>query len=53
MRGALLACYEGAEFERVEALLSQTLGRLGMITWNDAPERKYEEVKALVDELDI
>jgi len=50
--GALVHCYG---FTGAAAVYARIRERLGMspVKWNDAPERTFAEVKALVDELDI
>jgi hypothetical protein len=52
---AIGLCYcNNRDHRKVRELVLYRIGRMASISpWNDAPERTYEEVKALVDELDI
>lgn len=50
--GALMKCYRGSKV----AYLRTRIGNLLQISvegWNDDPNRKFEDVKALVEQLDI
>lgn len=53
--GAVRFCYQNIEYNVLarikEALNNFSVG--GLTEWNDAPERTFEEVKALVNKLDI
>lgn len=51
--GAMLKAYpEAAEKDAVETTTFRKLGS-GVANWNDAPERTFAEVRALIEELDI
>ena len=51
LMGAAKKCYpEGMDM--IRRLLDRELGDMA-ITWNDMPERTFEEVKAVVEKLDI
>lgn len=54
--GAIDFCYSGEKRYAVYRQLNEKIAAKqwqDIYAWNDAPERTYEEVKALVDELDI
>lgn len=53
--GALIKCYHGLseETSRISYLLQATIPGGKVSQWNDAPERTFAEVKALVEKLDI
>ena len=50
LQGALLKCYPGQP-ATIDTLLNNACGNT--VRWNDAPERTFKEVKALVEKLDI
>lgn len=50
--GAIFRCYKETELE-ISAKIFKTLGINSITDWNDSPERTFDEVKALVLELDI
>lgn len=55
LHGAIAKCYRG-DFDRYERILGDFRRKVGLGDlwgWNDAPERTFAEVKALVEELDI
>ena len=57
--GAIEKCYSSEKKENLDyAVISKIRRHLNLRTgtiacWNDAPERTFEEVKSLVEELDI
>lgn len=60
--GAVCWCLAGAALkvscgtqEAFSAIWNKVFAEVGMdmVTWNDDPERTFEEVKALVEKLDI
>lgn len=55
LEGAMMRCYPNMyEQDRVNTTIRRELGLGGgVVTWNDAPERTFDEVKALVTALDI
>lgn len=55
LAGAIHRCYpeDNEEKNTVYKKLNQRLHGLMYIDWNDEPGRTFEEVKALVEELDI
>lgn len=52
LRGLVYKCYEGEEAYSVICKINNKLDT-AICVWNDAPERTFAEVKALVEELDI
>ena len=50
--GAMLKCYPGDHFLQIKRILESTLG-VWIETWNDEPERTFEEVRQLCINLDI
>ncbi len=55
LRGAIHLCYRNTDqlIEVLEKVNSRISRGLTTYQWNDAPERTFSEVKALVEELDI
>lgn len=55
LAGAVHFCYQDNYKLRdaVFKTIDNSLGYLTISEWNDAPERTFEEVKALVEKLDI
>lgn len=53
--GAIAHCYLIQNFDIYKDNISKVMFRLPVeiATWNDAPERTYEEVHSLLKELDI
>ena len=54
--GAIFKCYEHPDINRVLIKLERELkiyGHLSITIWNDAPSRKFSEVRALLKKLDI
>ncbi len=53
--GAIDFCYrEGTDVkDEVRNKIRKYIGRASIMLWNDAPERTFEEVKSLVNQLDI
>lgn len=52
--GATVKCYpENEQRELVINRLSEALGMDTVVTWNDHPNRTFEDVRKLVEELDI
>ncbi len=49
--GAVIVCYPQASLSVYEQIEKKTGGE--MIDWNNAPERTFEDVRKLVEELDI
>ena len=54
LAGALRKCYgeSGESMSKIRLRILRSLGA-DYIVWNDDPTRTFEEVKALVEELDI
>jgi len=52
LAGGIMKCYPTEEYGIIRNTLSRRIGG-PLLDWNDAPERTFEEVKALVEELDI
>lgn len=56
LRGAAYWCYgEGERYNAIDQRLRDEMARRGfsLTKWNDHPQRTFEEVRALVEELDI
>lgn len=61
LMGAVSYCYSDNDNDemalkvdtKIRNYLRQKTGSGKQASWNDAPERTYEEVKAMVDELDV
>jgi hypothetical protein len=57
--GAAVFCYDrtfddpAVRFHDVRNKIEAVVLGGNMVTWNDAPERTFEEVKALVERLDV
>jgi hypothetical protein len=53
--GAMIWCYGGdtSEYTRVRQQIQAELGHTYFGRWNDQSERTFDEVKALVQKLDI
>lgn len=54
--GAAMKCYTTLEYNNICGILNRATKQrfhCGYISWQDAPERTFAEVKALVEELDI
>ena len=50
--GAIFHCYKDEDYPEIcEKIDNEGIDNL--MQWNDAPERKFEEVKELVERLDI
>ncbi len=49
--GALIKCYDHGGFFDQEELIKTKVH--DFIAWNDAPERTFEDVRKLIEELDI
>lgn len=52
LSGAVFKCYEAKDHGTIEEKIRKEIGT-NIVTWNDAPNRTFEEVKALVEKLDI
>jgi len=53
LSGAVERCYEGRLGIPIFGRIERALAMGEVMDWNDAPERTFAEVKALVDTLDI
>lgn len=50
--GAIVQCYSDEEIKAIAAKIHTEVGP-NITGYNDAPERKFSEIKALVEKLDI
>lgn len=50
--GAILKCYPPREAKEIVILVEKIVPQ-GIITFNDAPETAFEQVKELVEKLDV
>lgn len=58
LTGAIWRCYTHWETKESGVVFQKVVDKVGdaqgsILSWHDAPERTYEEVKQLVDALDI
>ena len=53
LAGGIQRCYTYEEGSHVRRQLRQQLHWQSIIQWNDAPERTFEDIQRLVNELDI
>lgn len=58
LKGAMQVCYIAPQkrtmiYEKMAAVLPEAEGICRIVAWNDAPERTFEEVKELVERLDV
>ena len=51
--GAMNKCYRDRAPLVMKSVEATCGGSMNLVEWNDAPERTFAEVKALVDKLDI
>ena len=51
--GALGRCYDDSEFDRVYDLIKAAVPERQIVHWNDDPKRTFEDVRKLVEELNI
>lgn len=51
--GAAMKCYPPTTPARILIKIKEEIECESILDWNDAPERTFEEVKALVEKLDI
>lgn len=52
LSGALVKCYTFSQRREIADKLHQALP-CNFVDWNDAPEREFEEVKALIEKLNV